>query len=284
MPAFIFISGFFAKGIMRPGYLKKAAMKLLLPLAAFQIFYAVFYFWIEQEKALSVNLLVPEWSLWFLLSLFFWHVLLRIAVKWLKPVPALVISFAAGLLIGLVDEPLRVFSIGRTIVFFPFFLVGYYAKKEWFTPLFTVPARFILLTAAAVFFFFFYMHTHIQIEWLFGSHSYAALDAQPLSGISWRLFIYVLNLIMIAFIMSIVAHKRFFFTSWGQNTLYVYLLHGFFVQSSRRVDTLALPPSLLVLFLTAAGLTFLLASPFVAGLFQLFSTQKRLVVSTKKGD
>ncbi|OES43780.1 acyltransferase family protein [Domibacillus iocasae] len=283
MPAFIFISGFFAKGILRPGYLKKIAGKLLIPLVTFQIVYSIFYFWIEHEEALSVSLLIPEWSLWFLLSLFFWHVLLFGVVKWLKkPLLALAVSIAAGLLIGLVHESLTVLSIGRTFMFFPFFLAGYYAKKEWFQPLFRFSTRILLLCFTVGLFIYFYANTYIQIEWLFGSISYAGLGAEPLKGLFWRTLVYVINIVMIAFILSIVPRKNFFFTSWGRNTLYVYLLHGFFVQSSRRVDNLELPPSIFVLLATAAGLTLLLSSPLTAALFRPFLELKRPGFLTKK--
>ncbi|WP_050181606.1 acyltransferase family protein [Domibacillus robiginosus] len=276
MPAFIFISGFFAKSIRRPGYIKKAAEKLLIPFLIFQCVYSVFYFWIDHEEALSVRLLIPEWSLWFLMSLFFWHLLLLGAVKWIKnPIAALVLSLAAGIGIGLANESLTVLSIGRTFVFFPFFLAGYYAKKEWFKPLFKIPSRIVLSLFAFGLFLYCYTHTSMQIEWLFGSQSYNALDAEALQGLLLRLFVYAINIIMIAFFLSIVPHKVFFFTAWGRNTLYVYLLHGFFVQSSRRVDTLELPPSVFILFLTAAALTFVLASPWTASLFSPFLELKR---------
>ncbi|WP_046175214.1 acyltransferase family protein [Domibacillus indicus] len=276
MPAFIFISGFFAKGIMRQGYLKKTAGKLLVPFVIFQIAYSIFYFWIDHEEAPSVSLLIPEWSLWFLISLFFWNVFLFIVVKWLKrPFLALAVSVAAGLLIGLMSDSLTILSVGRTFVFFPFFLAGYYAKKEWLQPLFRASSRLLLLLFAAGLFVYYHANTDIQIEWTFGSISYAELGAQPLTGVLVRILMYIINVIMIAFVLSIVPKKTFFFTPWGRHTLYVYLLHGFFVQSSRRVDTLELPPSLFVLLAAAAGLTLLLSSPLTAALFRPFLEQKR---------
>ncbi len=284
MPAFIFVSGYFAKGIMRPGYIKKVTRKLLIPLLIFHVIYSAFYFWIEHEETLSISLLIPEWSLWFLLSLFFWNILLRITVKWVKPALAIVLAIGLGLLIGMVPESLHVLSIGRTFIFFPFFLIGYYTKREWFAPLFTTRARIVLLLIAAILFLFFYKNTSIQIEWLFGSGSYDDLGANSLSGVAWRSLVYVLNVVMIAFILSIVTHKSFFFTTWGQNTLYVYLLHGFFIQTSRHLNTLERPPSLFVLFLTAAALTLLLSSPPAAALFRPFLEQKRPGFLTKKGD
>lgn len=284
MPAFIFVSGFFAKGIMRPGYIKKVSRKLLIPFLIFQVIYSLFYFWIEQDETLSISLLTPEWSLWFLLSLFFWNVLLRITVKWVKPAVAIALAVGLGLLIGMIPESLHVLSISRTIVFFPFFLIGYYIKREWFTPLFTTSARIVLLLTAVILFLFFYQNTNIQIEWLFGSVSYNDLGANLLSGVAWRSLIYIINGIMIMFIFSFVTHKSFFFTAWGRNTLYVYLLHGFFVQLSRHVNTFEPQPSLFVLFLMAAALTLLLSSPLAAALFRPFLEQKRPGFLTKKGD
>ena len=43
MPAFVLISGFFAKGVGKPGYIKKITIKLLLPYLIFQLFYRNYF-------------------------------------------------------------------------------------------------------------------------------------------------------------------------------------------------------------------------------------------------
>ena len=44
MPAFILVSGFFAKGFYQKGYVKKITKKLIFPYLIFQINYSVFYY------------------------------------------------------------------------------------------------------------------------------------------------------------------------------------------------------------------------------------------------
>lgn len=81
MPAFVLISGFFAKSFGKPGYLKKTMKKLILPYVFFQLIYSIFYYFLLSKDNLSIQFLDPEWSLWFLLSLFFWNVMLFIFAK-----------------------------------------------------------------------------------------------------------------------------------------------------------------------------------------------------------
>jgi len=71
MPAFIIISGFFAKGIYEKGYIWKLTKKLILPYVLFQVIYGFFYYFLHGKETFKLELLDPKWSLWFLISLFF---------------------------------------------------------------------------------------------------------------------------------------------------------------------------------------------------------------------
>ncbi|HZG73381.1 MAG TPA: hypothetical protein VEY51_17735, partial [Chondromyces sp.] len=46
-------------------------------------------------------------------------------------------------------------------------------------------------------------------------------------------FLYVVSFALIACFFAFVPKKQLFFTNWGKNTLYVYLLHGFIIQLFR---------------------------------------------------
>ncbi|WP_281397301.1 acyltransferase family protein [Heyndrickxia vini] len=81
MPAFILISGYFAKGYRKKGYLIKSVKKILLPYLIFQAIYSFFYFISGDEKSLTIDFLQPHWTLWFLLSLFCWNVLIYAFAK-----------------------------------------------------------------------------------------------------------------------------------------------------------------------------------------------------------
>ncbi|HZG73417.1 MAG TPA: acyltransferase family protein, partial [Chondromyces sp.] len=151
MPGFIFVSGFFSKSFHKPGYIKKMAKKMLLPYFIFQTIYSVFYFHLLNEETFKIDFLIPHWSLWFLLSLFYWNVLLVVFVKWLKlkPATAVIISFILGLTVGIIGDYSKVLSFARTFVFFPFFLIGFYLKKEHFFILSNVKTK-LLLSAIAI--------------------------------------------------------------------------------------------------------------------------------------
>lgn len=232
MPAFILISGFFAKGIYQKGYISKIAKKLILPYLIFQLIYSVFYYYLYGKSTFSINLLEPHWSLWFLLSLFFWNIML-LGFNKLKPAAALTISFALGLLIGYVDAAAEYLSITRTFVFFPLFLLGFYLKKEHFavmrskgSKIFSAAA--IVAVAAGIALF-----PNLDEAWLLGSKPYSELEAITFYGLLKRMGIYAINLLMIWCFFSFVPKRRFFFTKWGKNTLYVYLLHGFIIRIFR---------------------------------------------------
>ncbi|MES3695799.1 acyltransferase family protein [Mammaliicoccus sciuri] len=55
MPAFVLISGFFAKGVGKPGYIKKITIKLLLPYLIFQLFYGLYYYYIDRDDTLNIS-------------------------------------------------------------------------------------------------------------------------------------------------------------------------------------------------------------------------------------
>src|SRR5699024_3696755 len=128
MPAFILLAGFFAKGFGNKDYIVNLAKKLLLPYLIFQLLYTLFYYWIGKETWYN-PLWEPHWSLWFLISLFCWHILL-IGYKKLSPAVGITLAFAIGLVIGYIDVIGHTLSVSRTFFFFPFFLIGYWLSNE----------------------------------------------------------------------------------------------------------------------------------------------------------
>lgn len=265
MPAFVLVSGFFAKSFYKQGYVKKIAQKILFPFLTFQVIYSIFYFYLYETRSFEIDLLIPHWSLWFLLSLFFWNILLLIFVKWLKlsaPI-LLILTFAAGVTVSCLNDHLDVLSFGRTFVFFPFFLVGYYLKKEHFQLLSNNIVKIALLISAIMIFFSAYTHPGFDFNWFFGSISYADLEVTNGEGMIIRTILYVLNFIMIAAFFAFVPKKKFFFTAWGKNTLYVYLLHGFIIKSFRDSDFQDATESIILLLTVSLLLTMLLSSSVI---------------------
>ncbi|MFC4402815.1 acyltransferase family protein [Gracilibacillus xinjiangensis] len=241
MPVFILISGFFAKGASDKGYLLKLAKRILFPYFLFHIFYSV-YFLVIGRSDWDSSLFDPHWGLWFLVSLFSWHLLL-IFYKKLPPIAGISIAFTVGILIGYVPFIGEPFSLSRTFVFFPFFLIGYWIKKEqifyWKRDAVRWGSAIILLTVFLVS----YVTPEISAQWLFGSVSYKGLDMAVYGGLV-RIALYMLAIIMVFALLTLVPRKSYSFTHLGQQTMYVYLLHGIIIQYARQANLLQLDHNL----------------------------------------
>ncbi|ASN04003.1 acyltransferase family protein [Virgibacillus necropolis] len=233
MPAFIFLAGFFAKGLGNKKYIMNLAKKLLLPYLIFQALYSGYYFFLGQSDW-QTGIFYPHWALWFLFSLFSWHLLLY----FFKRMPAMLsmaVAIGVGLLVGYFGEIGHTFSLSRTFVFFPFFLIGYWLTKDHVMFLKRRSIRFasvIVMTfvAAAI-----YIAPEFNSGWLLASESYIDLGLPEL-GIIARLLVYVTAAAMAMSVLAWVPSKESKLTRLGTQTLYVYLLHGFFVQFFRETN------------------------------------------------
>lgn len=78
-------------------------------------------------------LYTPYWTLWYLLSLLFWRIMIQYTPKRLleKPYLYLAIAVIVAVFCGLMPYG-RIMSIQRTLNFYPFFLFGYYIKQGVF--------------------------------------------------------------------------------------------------------------------------------------------------------
>ncbi|MBM7586601.1 fucose 4-O-acetylase-like acetyltransferase [Bacillus pakistanensis] len=238
MPAFILVSGFFAKGFYKKGYLAKLFKKLLIPYFLFQFIYTIFYYFLYNKSSFTINPFDPHWSLWFLISLFCWNVLLYLFVKvWkLGPLYGLVLSFGIGILIGYIDFISNYLSLSRTFVFFPLFLLGFYLRKEHFDWVQTNKARLIGISAFILTLIGMYFIPEFSDKWLLGSKPYGELDDHSFYSPFARIAVYCLNIIMVFSFFTLVPKRQHFFTKWGTSTLYVYLLHGFIVRTFRESE------------------------------------------------
>lgn len=117
MPAFIFISGYFSKKEIP---ISKMIQKLLVPYLVYEVIYYLLYVYII-DKPTGLYLFYPKFSLWYILSLFFW----RVITPFVKKIPHhMILSIAGGLLIGCSGMSDNFLSIPRVLVFYPFFLAG----------------------------------------------------------------------------------------------------------------------------------------------------------------
>jgi fucose 4-O-acetylase-like acetyltransferase len=235
MPAFILISGYFAKGFKNKGYLLKSVQKILIPYFIFQIIYSVVYFLVGKEKTLEFNLFHPHWSLWFLLSLFFWNLMLYVFVrlKWV----GLFIAVLLGIAIGYFEHAGSFMSISRTFVFFPYFLLGFLLNGDHLKRIigakYAVPAGVVIIISTFLFFGLGFPEN--AVPWLLGDTSYENMGGMQLTDGLLRGLQYVLTLIVVFGFLPLIPSNQYRITKIGERTLYVYLFHGFIIKSIQSI-------------------------------------------------
>ncbi|WP_158738471.1 acyltransferase family protein [Alteribacillus sp. YIM 98480] len=263
MPLFLFISGYFAKKAVAQHEFVKPIQKLLVPYIIFQVIYSFFYHDIMGQQ-LNVPIFEPHWSLWFLLTLFSFYFIIHL----FKFSPyMIVLAILLGVAIGF-GEPTTLFSISRTIVFFPFFLAGYFIKRHHFE--FLQLAR-LKIIGAAIFilsFVIFYFYAYdIPYELFYGNESYQAMGFEhAAAGGAYRLLAYVATIAISIAFLAFVPQEKQPMSIYAKNTLYVYLLHGFIFRYLRETEFYDGMDTVFEVFLLALGciiFTFILSSAIV---------------------
>ncbi|SUM73131.1 acyltransferase family protein [Staphylococcus saccharolyticus] len=188
MPTFLFISGYFAKNLDKPHYLEKIAKKLLVPYVIFFAFFSLYYYFTGKEDAIQLDPFNPVFALWFLLTLFFFHVVLVIVRRY-NPYIVLSISILVSILAGFSGNIDGYMSISRTIVFFPIFYIGHLVTKEQ-----TIKLRnkkWIAISVIILISFFIGYTIHpINGDWLLGHHTLLLKATVKVSTVHLNVYYY----------------------------------------------------------------------------------------------
>lgn len=230
MPLFLFISGFFAKFVP-----KRTILPLLSIYVVFQFLY-IFFERIALNTRSDFQFTQPYWILWYVLALVFYHVLLPLYdVKTTSGrVAAVLVSLVLAVIVGFQDTVGYYLSLSRFFVFQPFFLMGYYFRRELPHIQQTLNAKpkvflffSIAVIAGAVLSLLCIWDSGISKEMFYGAYGYSALTYGPgirikllLSAIAW-VFLFALIL------RSYLSFRIPVISGIGSRTLPVFLLHGF---------------------------------------------------------
>jgi len=226
MPAFVLVSGAVSKADLTRRRSFALATCVLLPYVVFQTLYPAWDAWLSGSGDWSQGYLTPYWLLWYLLSLACWRVLLPLFAR-LKFALALavIIALAAGMA-PWIGYP---FSLSRTLVFFPLFLLGHRIGARRLQQLGGVPARrsaaAMVLAAAAVGAWFV---RDLDPEWLYASMDYASLGIAPFAGAMTRLALLTASALCALSVLTLVP-RRARHAGFGRRSLTAYLVHGFLV-------------------------------------------------------
>lgn len=232
MPAFIFISGFFAKSYIsadRTIKVQRTATYIILFLFS-QIAVSTFE-WFVLHKSFPFSLVYARSSLWFLQCLILWHLALPFVARF-KAWIAIPVAIGMALYIGYEKDCTNFMALSRVFVHFPFFLCGYYCTQKTLDRLFSWKARLpLLLAAGGIIYLYVYFGSKGFGKLLTCNYSYAQipfLQDVP-EGWRWvaRLCFYAAAMLLGAAFLSLIPRGRVAYTSLGAKSLSVYICHRF---------------------------------------------------------
>ncbi|MER2192664.1 MAG: acyltransferase family protein [Solibacillus sp.] len=233
MPAFIFVTGYYAKVLRTKKDWWKLMKAVVIPYFVFQFLYTAYYVYVLDFNV-EFNLFEQSrWGLWFLVSLFCWRVMLPLFTrsKWMIAV-ALIIALIAGKL-PFISEP---FSLSRTLYFFVFFIAGYHLSVEPFKKAGSKGKIAGVIALILLFMTMYFFNDTSWKEWLFGRLPYAEVEPFLVdSGILNRLAVYAICAVATIAFLAIVPATKFSWTVIGQRTMAIYILHLVAVQTFREL-------------------------------------------------
>jgi len=279
MPAFAIISGYFSKAdTPTKRQMARVITDIIVPYLIFEGLWSLTK-WLVEGRA-DPNLTQPSWTLWFLLALgIFRLVLPYLALLRWPLVWTLAISIGVGYL-GNVDST---FSLSRTLGLMFFFTLGWWLREHdvvrrlrlierrpWWS---RVAAVAVLAAWAFVCWRWLPLWDAVELRyWFFYDDSYADLTADQWWAGGVRLAQIVLAVLLSASFFALLPRRSQWWTTLGQYTMYVYLLHSFVLYPFRESGVLrGLEPTWLwlpVVALLSVAIAFLLASKPIRQLFR----------------
>lgn len=271
MGAFIFLSGRFSKFDPR-----KILRGYLLPYVLFQILYILFLrHSLDLERKMQFT--TPYWILWYLLACAFYQLLIPFfgvgSPK--RHLAYLIGSVALALLAGYDTTVGYYATVSRFFVNLPWFLLGYYSRRyEDRLRRFSSRGGHFLLAGCVLLVGLSLLYLHkadFPRDALFGSYAYEKkgyglpdrlmflLTGLAWLGLLWRLFTGALD------------RRVPLLTTLGQNTLPVFLLHGFVIKAIPELYPWVQQLPGLVLWLPIL-LLLLFGNPLVGRLFRWLFT------------
>ena len=229
MPAFVFVSGYFAAF-----ELKKILKKQILPYFVWYVIYFAFFGLIFAEgKPFDPS--TPYWLTWYLMSMVWWSMSIPLlsAAGSKQTLPVIATLCVVSVVWGFCGASGYWLSIGRTLTFFPFFAAGWFLRRNGLPEKINPPAKAAAAALAVIFGAVCIVFSEfLDISCFYGAKSYAqqgqsfiARTFQLLSGGAW-----------IWFLLCFAPKTRLpILTDAGKYSIAVYLGHGIIVHAMKKL-------------------------------------------------
>lgn len=286
MPAFLFISGLFAKKTVLDGArTRKRVGTFLILYILMKAMQFVLKIWIYEEYKFD---LFSEGSVpWFMLALAAFYgvaYFTKNVNRWFLLIFSIVLSFLVGY-----DSSIGDFlCLSRIIVFFPYFLLGLMLDSKKLLK--TTGKPFFRLIAVCMLLGLAYLSANSEEFYLLrplftGRHPYSNMEDLGTYASVLRLLCYVFSMVGILSVISLTPRRKTIFTTWGQRTISVYFWHYLIVYPFREREEYELLNSALSVFQTRGAIFAIALLTTIIFSLKLFSwpleAVEKLCVSNK---
>ena len=184
------------------------------------------------------NLFYPGWTLWYLISLFIWKVLV-VPISQMRF--SIVVSFVVALLVGF-SPANQLFSASRTVAFFPLFLIGYKTSISQINKIRKINKIIPIIIIFALFAFVIIMKNKGLPVYavLAMAERYANLKGfTEVQGMLFRMIALLIGCITTFCLLVLIPKRKSFVATLGKNTMMVYIGQAFFLQDiGKHIPTL----------------------------------------------
>ena len=257
IPAFAMISGYLSGRKGRSPNVEKLFISLILPYIFFQVLYRFYFFKSNNMPDFSVHLFSEPYAhLWYLMSLFFWRMLLPF---FLNIRFAFIMTLFLGIFSILMPDASLFLSVGRTIRFFPYFFLGALLFGKGISAKdFRMNKYKIAAVIALIFFIIYYTNYKNEGDDMRVLQIFPDGDSDILSSLFQQTRIYAIGFILsgIFFIFTANLSDKFqYILSSGKYSIYPYVLHLFVVSAilnrgyATRLDGIAGEETVIIIFL-----------------------------------
>ncbi|MDH6531793.1 fucose 4-O-acetylase-like acetyltransferase [Aurantimicrobium minutum] len=278
VPVFVAVSGYFTKGTAPDDRrIRSVFTDILVPYVIFELIWSVVYFLYNGNYRLDLTR--ASWTLWFLLALAVWRILLPYLVALKYPLLiSIVISIEAGYFP--IDQT---FSAARVLGFLPFFVFGWQLREwnlgeRWMALCSQSVLRWRILAVGFMAVVAVFIALNVPLLRELQIRSFITYDSgfatfgydQWWAGLG-RLAAMMVAAAMIMAFLILIPREKTWFTQFGQATMYVYLLHTFVLFPLREYGVLDGERPLwyiLLVLVGAVGLTVLLSTPLIVRIFK----------------
>ena len=228
MPLFILVSGYLTS--LKKDYKSfwRSLSHIAIPYLIFQILFCGITVVVFRNAFSYSYLYTPYWTLWYLLSLLFWRIMIQYSPKKLleKTYLYLAIATIVAVFCGLMPNG-RIMSIQRTFNFFPFFLFGYYIKQGAFKA--KLWSKYLSCGIFVLTIVLIINKTPFHLDYDSSKLLLRGADQYPISDIPLKMFYFILSFLISISVFNIFPKIKLF-CALGKESLLYYLYHGLIIK------------------------------------------------------